>query len=56
MNRFTIDQNDNGYHIHGIPYYWEGNKITALYQTCQTYDDAIKWLDDNYPNNYEIVR
>ena len=56
MNYFTIDQNDNGYHIHGIPYHWEGNKITPLYQTCKSYDDCIKWLDENYHNDYELVR
>ena len=55
MNHFTIDKNDNGYHIHGLSYHWEGNLITPLYKSFRTYEDCIKWLNENYPNDYELV-
>ena len=55
MDKFKIDKNDNGYHIHGESYHWQGHKIIPLYATCKSYEDCIKWLDKNYPSNYELV-
>lgn len=55
MKYFTIDQNDNGYHIHGLPYHWEGAVIIPLYQSCRSYEDCIKWLDTNYPDCYCVL-
>jgi len=56
MNKFTIDKNDNGYHIHGLPYHYFGKVIVPLYQTCRYYDECIKWLDKNYLDNYKVVK
>lgn len=52
---FTIDQNDNGFHIHGIPYHWKETLIQPLYQTLHSYEDCIKWLDEHYPDNYKVI-
>ena len=55
MDQFTIDQNDNGFHIHGLPYHWQGNLIVPLYHSFPTYAQCIEWLNIEYPNGYEIV-
>ena len=56
MPNFTIDRNENGFHIHGMPYWDLGTKIQPLYQTCQSYEDCEKWLDKEYGKGQYTIK
>ena len=55
IKKVTIDYSDNRYHIHGQSYWFNKQKITPLYQTCSSYEDCIKWLDNNL-KEYTVVK
>ena len=57
MTKFVITHNDNGFHIQGKSYWFEGNFIELpLYATRPTYQECIEWLNENFHNDYEIVK